>query len=203
MRGNTYSIRRGIMKRCTFCGKELRDDENFCSYCGAKQLDASVAHTYQNELNGNNGGQTQGNSYGAPNSGMGNQVNYNQGGYNSYRRANTIYTAGIAKRDLVTSIILSIVTCGLYAIYWVYNLNDELNFITGDTESPSGGTVILLSLVTCGIYSYYWMYKMGTKIDYIKESNENTAILYLILHFFQLGIVNLCLMQDTINRCVE
>lgn len=189
------------MKQCTFCGRELRDDEAFCSYCGAKQLDASVAHTYQSELNGNNGtsqGNTYGNTSGAP--GMG---NYNQGAYNRYRRANTIFTAGIARRDLVTSIILSIVTCGLYSLYWVYCINDELNFITGDTESPSGGTVLLLSLVTCGIYSYYWMYKMGTKIDYIKESNENTAILYLILHFFQLGIVNLCLMQDTINRCVE
>ena len=61
--------------------------------------------------------------------------------------------------------------------------------------------VILFDILTCGIYSLYWMYKMGERTDIMKgEPNGTTNVLYLILSFFGLGIVSLCLMQDNINK---
>ena len=109
---------------------------------------------------------------------------------------------GIAKRSIATAIILSIVTCGIYSIYWMIKLNDEINELAGDTQATSGGMVFLLSLVTCGIYGLYWMYKLGEMCDVIKQTSSSTGIIYLVLSLFGFGIVSYCLMQDTINKAV-
>ena len=61
-------------------------------------------------------------------------------------------------RSIVVSIILSIVTCGIYGIYWFVKLNDELNAAAGKQNATSGGVAVLLTLVTCGIYGFYWAY---------------------------------------------
>ena len=52
-------------------------------------------------------------------------------------------------------------TCGIYGLYWLYTLTEDVNKLTGDPNATSGGIVILLSLVTCGIYSWYWLYKQA------------------------------------------
>lgn len=108
----------------------------------------------------------------------------------------------IEKREIAICVILSIITCGIYGIYWMIKLNDEINALAGDTQAQTGGMVFLLTIVTCGIYGWYWYYKMGEKCDQIKQSSSSSAILYLILGLFGLGIVNYCLMQDTINKAI-
>ena len=112
--------------------------------------------------------------------------------------------ADIPVRSIVTCILLSIVTCGIYLYVWLYNLNEDMRRVTGDTNGPSGGVVILLALVTCGIYMIYWMYKQGDAIDRIKAArgmpNGNTGILYLVLSIFGLSIVSMALLQDELNK---
>lgn len=110
------------------------------------------------------------------------------------------------QRSIVVCILLSIVTCGIYGIYWMIKLNDELNAATEKPNATSGGMVFLFTLITCGIYGYFWYYKMGENVDAIKTSkglaSSNTGIIYLVLGLFGLGIVNYCLMQDTLNKNV-
>lgn len=107
---------------------------------------------------------------------------------------------GIPNRNIALCVVLTIVTCGIYGIYWMIMLNDEINEASGDNNALSGGLVFLLSIVTCGIYSIYWAYKMGEKVDKIDEtSNGNSSILYLVLSVLGLGIVNFCFMQDALN----
>lgn len=111
----------------------------------------------------------------------------------------------VQQKNIVTCIILSIVTCGIYGIIWFININDDLNTLTGDYKT-SGGMAFLLTLVTCGIYGLYWMYNQGQKIDSVKASrgipSSNSGILYLILSLLGLGIVSYCLMQNEINNLV-
>lgn len=110
------------------------------------------------------------------------------------------------QRSIVVCILLTIVTCGIYSIYWMIKLNDELNATAGKPEATSGGLVFLFTLITCGIYGYYWYYKMGENVDAIKTSkglmSNNSGIIYLVLGLLGLGIVNYCLMQDTLNKSV-
>lgn len=112
----------------------------------------------------------------------------------------------LMQRSIVVCILLTIVTCGFYSIYWMIKLNDELNDVAGKPEATSGGMVFLFTLITCGIYGYYWYYKMGENVDAIKTSkglaSSNTGIIYLVLGLFGFGIVNYCLMQDTLNKSV-
>ena len=111
-------------------------------------------------------------------------------------------TEGMKKRNIATAIILSIITCGIYSIYWFVKLTNEMNRLTDNEKDTSGGVAFLLSLVTCGIYSIYWAYRMGEKRDRLSGENSSSAVLYLVLMLF-LGIAVYALAQDAINKAIE
>ena len=64
--------------------------------------------------------------------------------------------------SLLMYILLSIVTCGIYGLYFTYKMAQDTNQIcAGDGDKTAGlGAYILLSLVTCGIYSFWLSIKM-------------------------------------------
>ena len=72
---------------------------------------------------------------------------------------------GIQKRSIGVSILLSIVTCGIYGYYWLACMANDTNRVSGHNGDTSGGMVVLLSIVTCNIYHIYWMYTAGSKIE--------------------------------------
>lgn len=109
------------------------------------------------------------------------------------------------QRSIVVCILLSLITCGIYTIYWMIVLNDDANQISGK-NGTSGGLVFLFSLITCGFYSYYWMYQMGVAVEMIHEqrggSKSNMPIVYLLLSIFGLGIIAYALLQDELNKAL-
>ena len=110
------------------------------------------------------------------------------------------------RREIALCIVLSIITCGIYGIYWVIMLNNEINVAVNDQAAPSGGLVIVLTFITCGIYGWYWLYKMGEKCDYMKSLRDlppsSSSALFLVLGIYGLPIVAYALIQDTINKYV-
>lgn len=110
----------------------------------------------------------------------------------------------IEQRNIALCIILSIITCGIYGLYWIYKLTEDVNTLKGDPNATSGGIVILLGIITCGIYMWYWLYKQGDNLDQIKASRGlpagNSGILYLILAIVGLSIVSYALMQNELNQ---
>lgn len=110
----------------------------------------------------------------------------------------------MTERNIAVAIILSIVTCGIYAIYWFIVLTDDAKRHSEDTNMLSGGISFLLALITCGIYGFYWAYRMGQIIAVAQEKNgvtvRDNSILYLILQIFNLGIINFALMQNDLNE---
>ena len=181
------------MKYCIRCGTANTDTAKFCVECGtpldtqqsAGPQDRNTAGGYQNGGFQNSEFQGGGFQDGGPNG-----------------REEVIYT-NVMPRSIPVAIILSIVTCGIYFLYWIYMINNEINELAQDPMAPSGGIVILLSIVTCGIYSWYWYYKMGEKCDYITQSNGSSNVIFLILGIFGLGIVSVALMQDSVNKVLQ
>lgn len=113
----------------------------------------------------------------------------------------------IKSRNIATCIILSIVTCGIYGIYWFISMVNDINEVS-ENNGPSGGVVFLLSLVTCSIYLWYWMYKAGANINAAQkmrgmDGDSNSGIVYLILSIFGLAIVAYALIQSELNKLVE
>lgn len=113
----------------------------------------------------------------------------------------------VQQRNIALCIVLSFVTCGIYALIWFVKLTDETNMVT--TPNPagkpytSGGIALLLMIVTCDIYGIYWAYKQGEKLDNAKAARglptANQAVLYLILQLF-IPPVGWALMQSQLNE---
>ncbi len=105
-------------------------------------------------------------------------------------------------RSVVSVVLLSIFTCGIYELYWYYVMAEDMN--NADKTKPNLTNfiiAILLSIITCGIYGIYWMFRFYEKSDAItKKSN---LILYFILSFFGLSIVSNALLQSDINEIVK
>ena len=112
----------------------------------------------------------------------------------------------MVKRNIGLCIVLSIITCGIYSIYWFVVLANDTNVASGHAQDgTSGGVAFLLTLVTCGIYGFYWAYKQGEKLNEAKAmrnmpADSNAGIIYIVLQIFGLGIVAYALMQNELNK---
>lgn len=100
-------------------------------------------------------------------------------------------------------LVLSILTCGIYYLYFVYASTKECNeFTRRDEMSP--GTEIVLIIVTCGIWDIYWDYRMGKRLvemgQMVGLQITDNAILYVILDVLQFGFINALIQQETMNR---
>lgn len=114
----------------------------------------------------------------------------------------------IQERNIATNVVLTIITCGIYGIYWFITLTDDTKIVSGDKEF-SGAKYFLLNLVTCGIFGVYWAYKLGQNINKAKEARgmltDDLPMLYLILMILNYfcgitGIVTYCLAQNELNE---
>ena len=172
---------------CPKCGNPIQAGDTVCPACGSN-LNQTVN---QNGVN----------SQPMPNQTNSNPTpNYNP---NISTSNTTTVNFGIFERSILSCILLSIVTCGIYGIYWFVKMTNESNALSKE-KTASGGMAILLSLVTCGIYMIYWNYKMGKKMyeagtTYGKDIKDN-SVLYLVLSIFGLSIVNYVLIQQDINK---
>ncbi len=110
----------------------------------------------------------------------------------------------IKEKNIAVCIIFTIVTCGIYGLFWMVSITEDIDIISKNPNRRNGAMVIVFSLLTCGIYSFYWWYQNGKLLE---ETNQQTniassgnAVLFLILSLFGLGIVNYCLAQSDVNK---
>lgn len=112
----------------------------------------------------------------------------------------------IQNRNIVVCILLSILTCGIYSLVWMYQMTNDVAYLNNDVKF-NGASVILFSILTCGIYTIYWNYKMGKEIYEAKVSRglrvSDNSVLYLILCIIGFSIINYCLMQSDLNEVHE
>ena len=108
-------------------------------------------------------------------------------------------------KSLLTAAILSIVTCGIYFIYWIYvTTNDVNNYMEQEYINPT--LVVVLSIITCGLFTVYWFYKYGTIVfnDMSKKAEldsygESAAVLAILL-FIPFGyIYSIIALQSKLN----
>ncbi len=107
------------------------------------------------------------------------------------------------KRNIGLCILFTILTCGLYQLYWFYKTTEEIGELSND-YSVSPGLAILFTFITCGLFTLYWAYKMGQLVGIAYENNRmgnrDESVLYLILSVFGLNIIVLAILQSHINQ---
>ena len=96
----------------------------------------------------------------------------------------------IKKRGLAGLVIFSLITFGIYGLYWIHKLAKDVNTICEGDGKKTGGLLkyLLLGLITFGIYDLVWVYMLGDRLQdnapkytlAFKESG-GTVLLWLIL----------------------
>jgi len=108
----------------------------------------------------------------------------------------------LQQRSIAMNIILTIVTCGIFGLYWYYCVATDI-YNNRNNIGTTPGITLLLNILTGGIYGMYVYYKWGQSMSELcREKNipgEDRAVLYLILAIFGLSIVNMALIQNDLN----
>jgi len=159
---------------CPKCGIQIADGARFCPKCGSPTSTNQQANNQQ---------QSYGQQFSNVASNMFNQAEdeiksaindvqktfsgNNQGGFSGNNQGGSIMKERLKDdRGLVSYILLSIVTCGIYGYYFLYQMAHDVNIACdGDGENTAGLVqFIVLSIVTCGIYSFFWQYQLGNRL---------------------------------------
>ena len=117
------------------------------------------------------------------------------------------FATGVVKeKSIGLCVVLSIVTCGIYGIYWLYTIAHDLNDLCESQNQEKGaepGLVVVLGIVTCGIYSLYYLWKAGKMVASLTKSNgqhpSDDSIVLMVLSLLQLSLVSYCILQSHIN----
>ena len=101
------------------------------------------------------------------------------------------------KRNLLVCFLLSVITLGIYFVYWQCSFQGQLKEQTGKGFGAVGH--FFMCLFTCGIYSIYWQYAAGKRLA--EQGAEDHSILYIVLVLVGVGsAVNMFLMQNQANN---
>ncbi len=143
---------------CRECGKEVQEGWIKCPYCGTlignkKSVKKNAENLKETKKHINRQDKMNGKSQQVVNNSI--SVNGNK--------------SKIEYRRFWKYLLLGIVTCGIYGIYYFYGYVKDLNKVCeGDgKESKNYIVVLLLSMITCGIYGLYWWYAQGERLYHI------------------------------------
>ena len=107
----------------------------------------------------------------------------------------------IKSRNIATSVILSIITCGIYGIYWVICMAREAVSVKDPADSGVLEIVLMLFLPFLGFYLAEQKFAAGCAERGLPH--KDNSVLYLILGLVGLGIVNYCMMQSDLNKLAQ
>ena len=100
-------------------------------------------------------------------------------------------------------LLLSIVTCGIYYLCFIYKTSKETLAYTGEQDLDPWLDV-LLSIVTCGLWTVYWDYKIGQRIVRMQRlagvRETDNSVLYLVLNLLGFGMINALIEQGHLNE---
>lgn len=107
----------------------------------------------------------------------------------------------IKERNIVVSVILTLVTCGIYGIYWTIMLAREAVSVKDPADNGLLEIVLMLFLPFLGFFLAEKKLAEGCEARGVAHTDN--SILYLILGLVGLGIVNFCMMQNDLNKLVQ
>lgn len=101
-------------------------------------------------------------------------------------------------------ILFTLLTCGIYGLYWQYKQMEILNAWL-ERDEYSFWQWFFLSIITCGLYAVYYEYKMAKGIIEIQEENDfrvsdDLPVICIILSIVGLSIASLAIQQSNINK---
>lgn len=96
----------------------------------------------------------------------------------------------IKKRSILGVYLLSIITFGIYGIYWQVKTKDEINSLGADI--PTGWLLIV------PIANIFWLYKYSEGFSKLVKKDDNGVLWFIVFMFF--GIVMPGIVQSELNK---
>ena len=109
----------------------------------------------------------------------------------------------LTNRNLVTVILLTVITCGIYGLYWIYDTMHNLELTSGQESGCNAMACLLLCIFVAPVG--YIMFGMGAdeQLNMIRVQRGiptvDNKVMYMLLGFF-LPIVLIPLVQDEVNK---
>lgn len=107
------------------------------------------------------------------------------------------------KRSIFLCLLFSLLTAGIYNIYWFVSMTNATNELAPKHATMNGIAAFFVSIITVGIYRFYWSFRMGQKADEFLGRDGSSGVLYLFLGVFTFGIVPMCLAQSALNKYLK
>jgi hypothetical protein len=114
----------------------------------------------------------------------------------------------IKERNGVVVIVLSLVTCGVYYLIWLYSTTNELKEALADAELKPGVDVFL-TILTCSLWSIYVQYRNAQKVHAgllsrdpnAKDQSDMVLAMHLVgLFVGATWLVSMYILQEELNR---
>ena len=119
----------------------------------------------------------------------------------------------IKERSIVLYVLLTVITLGIFGIYWIYAMGKDIKTLNANSEPRNPGLFALLTVITCGIFLIYVCDRYPKCIVEVQEQRQmvvndiSTMTLVLaICGVFVSGIlhlVNFGLIQNQVNLLAE
>ena len=109
--------------------------------------------------------------------------------------------------SIVKYLIVTVLTCGLFNLYWNHRQMQACNDLLDEKEF-SFWFWLLITIITFGLYHIYYQYKMGRAITNIQADMglhifEILPLISVVATLFGLSILVDCIHQYEINKIVN
>lgn len=114
----------------------------------------------------------------------------------------------VTDHSVVLYILLTVLTCGIWYLVWVYQLARDINLLAARQQKPKGLDPVLsviLIFLSCSIFSIFFFWKEENVIAQFKARNyqvQNQSVLTGVLAVF-FPVASAAIIQDQINCLIR
>lgn len=97
------------------------------------------------------------------------------------------------KRNIVIVVLLSLITLGIYSIYWEVVTKKEM--VSQGADIPTAWLIII------PFVNIYWLYKYCMGVEKVSSGKMSGILLFVLFILF--GIIGQAVAQDTLNKVAD
>lgn len=94
------------------------------------------------------------------------------------------------RRDPLMVFFLSLITFGIYALWWYVKTKTEMN--------SRGAQIPTAWLIIVPIVNWYWLWKFCEGVETVTGKGMSAAVAFLLVFF--LSIIGIAIIQDGLNK---
>ena len=99
----------------------------------------------------------------------------------------------MTKRSVVAVILFTLITFGIYHLYWYVKTKNEMN--------AQGANIPTAWLLIIPIANIYWMWKWSEGVEHVTRGKSSAAVSFILM--FLLGLIGMAILQSTFNSTTE